>query len=642
VAAAFRQWDLVRHLALLAPSTVAIPDRLDRSVVSVALAGHAWAAAKVLVGLTTTHPPTYEQLNVVEAMEKQEWDLVAMLVYASTALAGATFWWACRYGAPGYVLTAIHAILIDVDPARDGHDTCGPKTIDTLEDVLNGTMTAMKMTFLEIALRHKHWETAATVLVLYPRLARTKNARHVLPLQVAAVQEAPLWLLEQLAAAHPKIATYVDRNGTPLCHVMTRRRHWNCVRALVQARPSICTNCHDSLNISGSGSLLLHAAMTYMAPVHVILALVRAGPFVCNAQGKWSLRAVLTKYAPSLHGEDVQELAAAVTDSSTSTASFPFADADGNTALHIGIQCRHVGFCKMVLRHVTNVFAMNQAGESVIWLASQSRDEHMRQLFASLIATPGTTAPQDWWNTTDHDGRTVLFYAVQARQVEIAHRMVRAGADPNHHGMIDLLNAKDLEMPLALSSVQYGDQRRVLHRRYVMPATVTSVKTAVQDDRSCFAMMSLDLSTGQFVSVHCFQNRPAWHAACAHANLVQRGSSLVIRLVDAFVECPHRDVDDNDDHIYKDDHDAENGQAFVVVEASHETLTLELAWNRGVVHEEPETKDERLIRQRRLLVLTICRAVLHLHESAQCVHLSLVMFTFMTHHYILSSRRNLI
>ncbi|KDO27671.1 hypothetical protein SPRG_07301 [Saprolegnia parasitica CBS 223.65] len=458
VAAAYRQWDLVEMLVQLAPATASRRDRLGRSLLAVALGGQAWHCAKILVGLELNPLPTYD-VDVV--LQFQQWDLAAMLLYAmQDPLADPqhTLYLCCKYGAPSYILGAVAPTIAMIETIKP----------------------------LDVALKHKHWETSACILSLHTGSARIKNATRLLPLQVAVAQEAPAWLLQRLASAYPSAALCVDARGNPLVHVMSVRQRWACVSALLEASPRVA-DTRDALGFS-----LLEC-------LH---------------------------YALALTGHDLDTLAATV-------ASRSFRDSAGNAALHVAVLSGNVLFCKSLLRHANNIFLRNADGHSPHALAMQSSSLELRRLFEPLDGSAGGL-PNEWLASNDCDGKTPLDHAIASGSLRVVQWMLQQGAVASTP--IERLLSPHSGVPLPtqaairteLSAAQHS--RLVLHTRYLVEAR----QTENDPDDAAMVAHALDLLSGTYVQLRGYQAADMCQADCAHIQSVQRQSQRILGVLDAF------------------------------------------------------------------------------------------------------------
>ncbi|EQC38554.1 hypothetical protein SDRG_04259 [Saprolegnia diclina VS20] len=549
VAAAYRQWDLVETLVQLAPATASRRDRLGRSLLAVALGGQAWHCAKILVGLELDPLPTYD-VDVV--IQFEQWDLAAMLLYAMREPLvdpQHTLYLCCKYGAPSYILGAV------------------APTVATIE--------AIKP--LDIALKHKHWETAACVLSLHVASARIKNATRLLPLQVAVAQEAPPWLLQRLASAYPSAALCVDARGNPLVHVMSLRQRWACVSALLEASPRVA-DTRDALGFS-----LLERLIERMAPATVLLCALAASPFTCSTKGIWCLASVLQHYALALTGHDLDTLTATV-------ASRSFADSAGNSALHVAVLSGNVLFCRSLLRRANNIFLRNADGHSPHALAMQSSSLELRRLFEPLDGSAGGL-PNEWLSSTDCDGKTPLDHAISAGALRVVQWMLQRGGIASTP--IERLSPhSDVPLPTQaairaeLTAAQHS--RLVLHGRYLIEAMPTD-----NSDDTVMVTRALDLLSGAYVQLRGYQAADTCHAECAHVQSVQRQSQRILGVLDAF----------SDKGIY-----------YAVV--SHGVAPL-------------RTIAERSSTQRHDIASSLVQAIYDLHIQAKCVALALAAESFL-------------
>ncbi|CAK4136684.1 unnamed protein product [Aphanomyces euteiches] len=542
LAASAEQWSIVSSLARLSPSSAAKPDRLGRSMLHVALRSGAWPAAKVLVGVVQCAISTDD---VATIMEQTQWDLAAMLLYADgfqrdDGAMDTLVPLAARFGAPSHFLEAIHELT--------------SRRIDSSDDKKQEPWAHA----LNLALKQHHWATAGWITTNFPACARQKNRLRLLPLQVAAADEAaPLWLLEQLAMAYPNVGRVVDRNGSPLLHVMCQRRQWKCVEAIVTTVPKTASLRDISTNL-----LPLEVAVASIAPASVIVALLEGDPFACKAAspGVWLFQDVWEKYAPSLSGSDVARIAAAV------TKEF-FKDADGNSALHIGVLTGDVRLCICLLRHATNIFATNAAGSSPYSLAMQSMDLRLKSLFEPLIGSSNVT--KEWLETVDCDGKTPLVHAVEAELFPVAQRMLLHGADIT-------------KLKRSLAPTQ-----RLLKNRYVV------AMNSRNDDGSVWG---LDLETARAVCVFGFASSETCRAHCSRLMRVQCRSRWICGVVEAF---------------------RDHATYYAVVETGLSRLKLPRGDIRGV--------DAMAVTE------TLCRALFDLHNVAKYVHHALTPESFVFH-----------
>ncbi|OQR94400.1 hypothetical protein THRCLA_08177 [Thraustotheca clavata] len=457
IAAANHKWALVETLVKLAQATASKRDRLDRSMIQVALAGHAWNCAKVLVGLEETH--AIYDIDVV--LQYQQWELAAMLLYATASPLEKpehTLFLASKYGAPSHILAAIDALL------------------ESKDDLLKTVRP------LDTALKHKNWESAACLVALYPAMARLKNPSRILPLQVAAAQEAPRWLMEKLVHAHPNAAIAIDSRGNPLVHVMCLREKWACVRAIIASTPNI------------------------------------------TAKRDTADRSLLETAIQIFQGSELIEMAKAVT-------SAPFVDIEGNSALHIAIMAGHVVFCRVLLNYTTNIFLVNKLGKSARALGMESTSIELRHLFEPLDGSSGAFPPS-WLTTVDCEGKTPLDHAITSGNLTAVRSMLQHGARPLVPTKVDIkdnstLSETQAAIHLELASASHG--QLVLNNRYLLSSTSKEPKAS-----DAVVFVGLDLLTGKYVQLHCFTDYNACKQACTRINCIQNGCDAIVGVLDVF------------------------------------------------------------------------------------------------------------
>lgn len=507
VAVASQAWDTALTLIQNCPQCTCIPDRCDRLPLHVVLASfkdiRPDTCKKLVDALIEAYPSAVryqnncDSLPVHQLIHLKQWELVERVVniYPECVLAtnrygSTTFMLAAKYGAPPTVISCL------ATACSGSYDFSSPESP------------------LDLALKHAHWKTSFGIVTLFPDQASMKNSQRLFPIQIAILQNCPIWMITKLCAAYPQAAAQLDGNGNTMAHAAVLSRKSHLITQLVQAYPTVASIPDKE------GKFLFETAMAASSSSDVVVEIVKAFPQATTKSGVWCLDVLLDKFRLAVDDMDLLI---------NSDAFLTLTDEKGNSPLHLAVQKSNLAFASKLLYRGINTFSLNDETETAFDLAARSRIGSMR----NLLRLESLVKDKKWLTARGAHGQTPLFHAIAAGNIRAVRMMLQNDADPS---IVDDFNCRPIDVlpkHMVLSELHSeialaAGQSLLLHDRYIYNSKDHLSSKAARP-------AALDILTGRYVHLNFFNDENEWMQAQKRMARIQvDDANLMAIFIDAF------------------------------------------------------------------------------------------------------------